>query len=201
MVKKVVRAMTPTCTVQTPSEDCICRRAGFTITELVVVLVIVSMFAMLAVTNFSAVMRSSTFKAQIEQFVSTMQMAATTAAESDRRYEVIIDLIEQRYILRQITSPDIEQVLDEEIIVDSDFGDKCLAVFVIFDDLVGTSEDFQVANFRVGHNGWQNGGKIVLLDPDENPYSVIVDRISRTVVLKKGDVEILLPKREDELSF
>ena len=201
MAKRVVRTMTPTCTVQMPSKDSICRKKAFTVTELVVVLVIVSMFVMLAVANFSSAMRSSTFKAQIEQFVSTMQMAATAAAESNRRYEVIIDLTEQTYILRQITSPDMDQVLDEEIIIDSDFGDKCLAVFVIFDDLVGTSENFQVANFRAGHNGWQNGGKIVLLDPDENPYSVVVDRINRTVVLKKGDVEILLPKKEDELSF
>jgi hypothetical protein len=51
-----------------------------------------------------------------------MQMAVSAAAESDRRYEVIIDLTEQSYLLRQITSPDLSEVLDEEIIAESKGG-------------------------------------------------------------------------------
>jgi type II secretory pathway pseudopilin PulG len=212
--------MTPICTVQMPSDEkktgrlsngqgvhpdggskSSFHRLAFTVIELVIVLVIVSMFVLIAVINLSGSLRRNTFKGQMQEFISTMQMAARAAAETERRYEVIIDLTEQIYILREVTSPDLEQVLQEEIIVENDFGDKCEAVYVIFDDLVSTNENFDIATFRAGRRGWQNGGKIVLIDQDQQLYSVVVNRLNRTVVLKEGDVEILLPKRQDEIFF
>ena len=128
-----------------------------------------------------------------------MQAAVTAAAQSSRRYEVIIDLTEQSYLLRQITSPDLSQVLQEEIIVQDKFSDNCRVSYVLFDDGDYTNEG--KAKFRAGHSGWQYGGKIVLLDEDEKPYSIIVNRLNRIITLKEGDVEILQPKAKDELSF
>jgi prepilin-type N-terminal cleavage/methylation domain-containing protein len=143
---------------------------GFTLTELVVVLVIISLFVSLAVANFSRLLRRSTFRAQANELVSTMQMAASAAAESDKRYEVIIDIAEQSYMLRQITSAHLpSDVLEEEIVTKNDFGENCRVVYVLFDDLVETDENHQMAFFRAGHAGWQAGGKIVLLDEDEQP--------------------------------
>jgi len=177
-------------------------RGGFTFTELVVVVLIVSLFVLLAVTNFSGLLRRNTFRVQANEFVSTMQMAASDAAESDKRYEVIIDIAEQCYTLRQITSPQLpSDVLEEEIIVRNDFSDNCRVVYVLFDDLVNTDESHQKAFFRAGHSGWQAGGKIVLLDEDEQPYSVVVNRLSRIVTLREGDVELLVPRRQDEVPF
>ncbi len=178
------------------------RIRSFTMIELVVVILIVSMFVLLAVMNFSGVLRKSTFRAQANEFVSTMQMAASAAAESDRRYEVIIDIAEQSYILRQITSPQLpSDVLEEEIIVKNDFGGNCRVTYVLFDDLVETDENFQKAFFRAGNSGWQAGGKIILLDKDEQQYSVVVNRLSRIVTLQEGDVDLLMPKRQDEVPF
>jgi Tfp pilus assembly protein FimT len=175
---------------------------GFTFTELVVVILIVSLFVLLAVTNFSGLLRRSTFRAQANELVSAMQMAASAAAESDKRYEVIIDIAEQGYTLRQITSPQLpSDVLEEEIIVKNDFGESCRVVYVLFDDLVSTDEEHQKAFFRAGHAGWQAGGKIVLLDGNEQPYSVVVNRMSGIVTLKEGDVELLMPRRQDEVPF
>jgi len=174
---------------------------AFTLTELIVVVLIVSLFVLLAMMNLSGLLIRNTFKAQTQELVSTMQMAASAAAETERRYEVIIDIAEQSYTLRQITSPDLSQVLEEEIIVENDFSDNCRVIYVLFDDLVETDEDHQIAKFRAGHAGWQNGGKIVLLDEDEQPYSVVVNRINRIVTLKKGDVELSMPKRKDEVPF
>ena len=177
------------------------RVRGFTVTELLVVILILSLFVLLTVMNLSGLFRKNTFKLQVNEFVSTMQMAASAAAESDRRYEVIIDLTEQSYTLRQITNPDLFEILEEEIIATSDFGSNCQVIYVLFDDLMETDEDHQIAKFRAGHAGWQYGGKVVLLDEKEQPYSIIVNRMNRVVRLQKGDVELLMPKTKDEVFF
>ncbi len=201
--------MIPTCTVQmhTKCEAYNLRtmirtkynRRGFTLTELVVVLVMVSLFVTMAVTNLYGLLGKNTFKAQAHEFVSTIQMAATAAAQSDRKYEVIIDITEQSYMLRQITSSDLSEILEEEIIVTNEFSDNCYVAYVEFDDGEFTNESR--AKFRAGHSGWQYGGKIVLFDSNEKAYSVVVNRINRIVTLEEGDVELLKPKREDEAIF
>jgi len=178
------------------------RMSGFTLTELIVAIVIISLLALLVQVNLFGLLRKGTFRAQAQELVSAMQMATSAAAESDRRYEVIIDIAEQSYTLRQITSPQLpSDVLEEEIIVKNDFGSNCRVIYVLFDDLVRTDEEHQKAFFRAGHAGWQAGGKIVLLDEDEQPYSIVVNRLSRVVALREGDIDLLMPKRQDELPF
>jgi prepilin-type N-terminal cleavage/methylation domain-containing protein len=175
------------------------RARGFTLTELIVVIVVVSMFVLLAQVHLFGLLRKSTFRAQAQELVSTMQMAAGAAAQSDRRYEVIIDIPEQRYLLRQITNPDLSQVLEEEVIVEDSFSPTCRVVYVRFDDGDFTSEDR--AKFRAGHSGWAYGGKIVLLDENEQPHSIVVSRLNRMITLEQGDVELLWPKTKDEVPF
>ena len=186
---------------------CSCARA-FTLTELVVVILIISLFVLLVMMNLFGLVRKNTFKVQANEFVTTMQMAASAAAESDRRYEVIIDLTEQSYMLRQITSPDLfADVLEEEIIVENNFGNNCWAEYILFDDFEITDrESYSFTNegrakFRAGRSGWQYGGVIVLLDEDDRPYTVVVNRISRVVTLKEGELEPLVPRGQDEMSF
>ena len=177
-------------------------RTAFTLTELIIVIMIISLFVLMAQLNLFGLLRRSTFRAQVQEFISTMQSAATAAAQSDRRYEVIIDIEEQSYMLRQITSNHLpSDVLEEEIIIVNDFSDNCVVAYVLFDDMLETDEDHLVAKFRVGHAGWQAGGKIVLLDEDEQPYSVVVNRMNRTVTFKEGDFELLMPKAKNEMSF
>jgi prepilin-type N-terminal cleavage/methylation domain-containing protein len=172
---------------------------GFTFTELIVVILIVSLLVLLAMLNLSGLLGKNTFRARVQELVSTMQMTASTAAESDRRYEVIIDITEQGYLLRQITTPDLSQVLEEEIIVENYLSDNCRVDYVLFDD--GEYANEGRAKFRAGHSGWAYGGKIVLLDENEQPYSVVVNRLNRTITLVEGDVELLEPKPKDELPF
>ena len=175
------------------------RTRGFTMIELMVVILVVSMFVLLAQMHLFGLLRKNTFRAQVQELVSTMQMAAGAAAESDRRYEVIIDIPEQGYMLRQITTPDLSQVLEEEIIVEDSFSDNCRVFYVQFDDGEFTSEDR--AKFRAGHSGWAYGGKIVLLDEKEQPYSIVVNRLNRIITLEQGDVELLQPKNKDDVPF
>ena len=183
--------------VQTSSGE----RRGFTLTELIVVLVVISLFVLLAQLNLFSLLGKNKFRAGAQELVSTMQMAASAAAENNKRYEIIIDLSEQSYTLRQITSSDLSEVTEEDIIAKNEFGRSCWAAYVLFDDLVATDEEHQIAKFRVGRTGWQNGGKIVLLDENEQPYSVVVNRLSRIVELKDGDVQFLMPRTQDEMQF
>ena len=131
-----------------------------------------------------------------------MQMAASAAAETGRRYEIIIDITEQSYGLKHIAGSEIyvdnPDETPGEIIVHNYLTDNCRLVYVWFDDGIDTNAK---AWFRVGPSGWQNGGKIVLLDEKERPYSIVVNRINRIVVLEEGDLELLEPKPKNELPF
>lgn len=159
----------------------------------------IGLLVMLAQVNLFGVLRRSTFKSQVQDFISTMQMAASSAAESHRRYEVIIDLAEQSYLLREITSSNLSDVLDEEIITQGWFGNNCRVAYVEFDDADYTNEDR--AKFRVGHAGWQYGGKVVFLDQSEQSYAVTVSRLTPIVQLVQGDPALMTPKAKDEVPF
>jgi len=217
----------PTCTAPMPIDGCIGRCAavrtgrcsdalshsatysssqsgmrGFTLTELIVVVVLVSLFVLLAMANFSGLLARSTFRAQAHELVSTMQSAVSAAAESGRRYGVIINIAEQSYTLREITSPELYGIPEEEeIIITNQLGEECRISYIQFDDWTGTDEDIFRVHFIAGPSGWQYGGKIVLLDKNEEPYSVVVNRINRVVTLEEGDVELLEPKTRDEVLF
>jgi prepilin-type N-terminal cleavage/methylation domain-containing protein len=178
------------------------RTHGFTMAELLVVVAIVSLFAALAQIHLFGLLRKNTFRAQTQELVSTLQMAASAAAETGRRYEIIIDITEQSYGLKHITGSEIyvdnPDETPGEIIVHNNLTDNCRLVYVWFDDGIDTNAK---AWFRVGPSGWQNGGKIVLLDEKERPYSIVVNRINRIVVLEEGDLELLEPKPKNEMPF
>ncbi|MHC4132893.1 MAG: pilus assembly FimT family protein [Planctomycetota bacterium] len=174
-------------------------RPGFTLAEMMVAILLASLLVLMATMNLSGVFTRSSFKTKVYDFASTIQMAANAASESNKRYEVIVDLDLQGYLLREITSPDLSQVLEEEIIVEEYLSDDCWISYVLFDDGDYTSDG--QAKFRAGHTGWQYGGKIVLLDSYDQTYSIVVNRLNRTVDLVEGDIEFLMPRSIDEMLF
>ncbi len=175
---------------------------GFTMAELLVVLAVVSLFVLMAQIHLFGLLRKSTFRAQTQELVSTMQMAATAAAETGRRYEIIIDITEQEYKLKQLAGSEI--YIDQpdetpgEIIVENNLTENCRLIYVWFDDGIDSNTK---AWFRVGPSGWQNGGKIVLLDEKDQPYTIVVNRINRIVTLEEGELELLEPKPKNDLPF
>jgi len=176
--------------------------SGFTMAELLVVVAIVSLFVLMAQIHLFGLLRKNTFRAQTQELISTMQMAASAAAETGRRYEIIIDITEQGYWLKQLTGSEIyvdnPDETPGEIIVQNNLTENCRFVYVWFDDGIDTNAK---AWFRVGPSGWQNGGKIVLLDEKDQPYTIVVNRINRIVALEEGDLELLEPKSKDDLPF
>lgn len=178
------------------------RECGFTLAELLVVLAVISLFMMLAQVHLFGLLRKNTFRAQTQDLVSTLQMAARAAAETGRRYEITIDIIQQCYELKHLTGSEIYVDQPEEtpgeIIVQNNLTNNCRLVYVWFDDGVDTNTK---AWFRVGPAGWQSGGKIVLHDEKEQPYSIVVNALNRIVTLEEGDIQLLEPKPKDELRF
>ena len=177
-------------------------RYAFTMAELLVVLAVISLFVLLTQIHLFGLLRKNTFRAQTQELVSTLQMAARAAAETGRRYEMTIDITLQSYELKHITSSEINVDRPEEtpgeIIVQNDLTNNCRLVYVWFDDGVETNTK---AWFRVGPAGWQSGGKIVLEDENKQPYSIVVNALNKIVTLEGGDVQLLEPKPKDELPF
>jgi Tfp pilus assembly protein FimT len=164
-----------------------------------VVIVIISLMVVLAAANLKGVITRNSFKSKVQGLVSAIEAASTAAGQTDKRYEVIIDIPQQSYLLREISSSNLAEVLDEEIVAQEDFGENCRVAYVLFDDGEFTNEDR--AKFRSSHAGWQYGGIIVLLDKDEQPWSIVIDRLSNIVVLQPGEAQIVWPRSQDELAF
>jgi len=102
-------------------------------------------------------------------------------------------------VLREITSSDLSEVLEEEVIVKDFLSENCWISYVIFDD--GDYTNQGVAKFRCGNSGWQYGGKIVLLDENDQAFSIVVNRLNRVIDLQRGDTVFLMPKQEYEIIF
>ena len=178
------------------------------LTELIIVIIIISAMTAIAIFNFSGVLSRTKFKRQAHGLINVLNLAQNAAAETDRRYAVILDFDENTYTLRQFAVIDHDKILDEEpIIAQGYFTDQCRLDYVLFDDFVDTRDwdienmEFFRAWFFAGHSGWQYGGKIVLLDADGNPYSVVINRLSKVIALQPGDVEILEPRYKEDVPF
>jgi Tfp pilus assembly protein FimT len=178
------------------------RVQALTLVELLVVMSLISLLVLIAQVNLFDVLRRDTFKAQVQEFVSLMQMAASRAAESGHRYEMIIDLADQTYLLRELTGSDLTAAVQEEqIITQGAFRGNCKVAYVEFDDGTYANTSEERTKFRAGHAGWQYGGKVVFLDETEHPYAVIVNRVTPIVQLIEGDPPLMKPKAKEEVPF
>ncbi|MCP4451600.1 MAG: prepilin-type N-terminal cleavage/methylation domain-containing protein [Planctomycetes bacterium] len=175
------------------------KASGLTLAELMIALSILALFLMLANTSVLSRVQSYTFKSQIQDFISTLQMAVMSAAETGRRYEVIVDPVNQTYLLRQITTSDLADYLPEEVISDGVFGRACRVDKIVFDD--GDSTTQGKAKFRAGHRGWAYGGQIIFYDEDDRAFTVLVNRLNRRIEIVEGQVELLSPQGPESLPF
>ena len=123
------------------------------------------------------------------------------AAENDRRYAVVLDFTEQSFVLRECKSLDLETMDTDEAIIQTTYFSEALTLdYVLYDDLDDTRdyENMTQARFLAGHSGWQNGGKVVLLDEDGMPWTILIHRFAKPVELFKGDGDIGLPQAAED---
>jgi type II secretory pathway pseudopilin PulG len=169
------------------------RLPAFTLIEAVVMTIILGLLTGLVMLNVSGIAFASRFSTETTELVSMLRLACNSAMQGNRRYEMKFDLAQQSYLLRTLTPANYGQpVEDEEIIDQRQLDEHCRLLYVEFDDGVSTSEEFSVANFRAGRVGWQRGGRILLADRDGQEYSIMISRLTGSVTLKKGDVQILV---------
>ena len=177
---------------------------GFVLIEMLMVVGLIGLMAVVATISFSAMWGNLRFKRQAEELVGIFQMAYNAAAQSDRRYAVILDFTEQAFILREFKSLDLETMDPDEAIIQTTYFSEALTLdYVLYDDLDDTRdyENTTQARFLAGHSGWQNGGKVVLLDEDGMPWTIVIHRFARPVELFKGEVDIDPPMDATDVPF
>ena len=92
------------------------RYSAFVLTELIVVLVIISLMTMIAMLTITPLFGRTKFKRQAREFINILQLTQSSAAESDRRYAVALDFDEQTYTLRQFMTLDYERIVEDELV-------------------------------------------------------------------------------------
>lgn len=186
-------------TVRTPTD-----RRGLVLIELLIVVSLMGLLTAVGMISFGAMWGNLKFKREARRLVSFFQMAQDAASQSDRRYAVVIDFPERRFILRQFATADLLTIPEEEAIIDSGvFTDSFQLDYVVYDDLDDTrdQEAVETVRFLAGRAGWQYGGKVVVRDADGNPWSILISRLGQPVRLVEGDVGFLLPQRQNEVLF
>ena len=166
--------------------------------EMLMVVGIIALITGMGMIAFGAMWGNTRFKTRADELVNTFQMAYDTAVQSDRRYAVILDHYNNRYILRQFEALDFSVLPDDEAIIATGWFDEHFQFdHVLYDDFENTQDsgdDFREARFYAGRAGWQVGGIVVLRDRDGNPWSIVIHRIGKPVQLVEGYAEMLTPQ-------
>lgn len=179
---------------------------GLVLIEMLAVVALIALLTGVAMLSFGALWRGHQFQARAQRLVQTFQMAYEAAAQSDRRYAVILDRQQNRYILRQFYALDFSDPADQDsaILAEGAFDDDFQFDYALYDDLEDTRKSgagFTEARFYAGRAGWQYGGKVVLRDRSGRPWSIVIHRLGKPVMLVEGDAELLLPLERDKLTF
>jgi len=165
---------------------------------------LIGLMAAMAALSFGAMWGNLRFKRQAEELVNVFQMAYNAAAQSNRRYAVVLDFEEQKFVLRQFKSLDLETMDPDEAIIQTGYFSEAITIdYVVYDDLEDTRdfENASEARFLAGHSGWQYGGKVILRDEDGMPWTIVIHRFAKPVELFKGEVDIDPPMDAKDVPF
>ncbi len=181
-------------------------RQGFTLIETLMVVGIIGLMAVSGMIAYSAMWGNLRFKREAKELVTILQMAQDAAAQSDRRYEIVLDRDLQAYMFREFIG---FTILEDELPLEDDgveaiqktfFSNAVLLDFVEYDYLteeeerIMAEEGTEYFRFVTGRPGWQAGGRIVLLDSHDRPWTILIHRFAKPVQLLEGDVLLWTPQ-------
>ena len=98
--------------------------------------------------------------------------------------------------------------LDEEpILAEGTFSENFWLDYVLFDDGTDT-RDWDIENteyfivwLMAGRTGWNNSAKIVILDDEGEPHSILTNRMSGKIELIEGDAYLPEPRNKRDVPF
>lgn len=180
--------------------------------EMIVVLGILCLLTTVVAMNFGSKVGKNSFKKEAMEIVNTLKMAQNGASQSGSRYAVLFDFIEQTYTMKEVRSlEELETIVeqnDEITLQTTLLSERCRIEYITFDDMTDTRDNGEIEDqeelksyFVAGRSGWQNGGKIGLTDMDGNEYSIIVNRMSKSIVLEDGYIDTYFLEPKENLAF
>lgn len=182
--------------------------AGYVLIEMLVVVGLVALMTGIAMLSFGAMWGNLRFKQQAEDLVNVFQMAYNAAAQSDRRYAVVLDFTEQGYVLREFKSLDLQTMDPEKAVLQTGYFSKELTIdYVTYDDEEDTrdAENVTEARFLAGKSGWQFGGLVILRDDEGRAWTIVIHRFARPVELLEGEWDLdslgMLPQDKQDVRF
>jgi len=178
-------------------------RKGFTLLELLVVLVIISIMAAFVGPRVAGSMSTLTLKTAAKKVAASLRYARSQATSESRLYFVLFDSAKGRLTIKsgqKATNEDTEKEVaegeqdegrSEDMADDSPVKEKfkvyALPEGVRFDKVVSdtnedTSDVFQIVFFP---NGGSSGGEVLLKNDRGRQYNISVDFVVGTVRLRE----------------
>ena len=182
-------------------------RKGFTLLELLVVLVIISIMAAFVGPRIAGSMSSLTLKTAAKKVAASLRYARSQATSESRPYFVLFDTDKGRLTIKcgqTATKEDKEKEVaegeqdpgtSEEIADDNPIKDRfkvyALPEGVRFDKVISdeneaASDIFQIVFFP---NGGSSGGEVLLENDRGRRYNISVDFVVGTVRLGEADAK------------
>jgi type II secretion system protein H len=193
------------------SKNCRAYAAGnsaFTLVEMLVILVLFAMMTSLATVALTTNSNKTKFRRQAEQFIHTLKLAQNAASQGDQRYGVMLDFDENTYALRPFSHLDKERTIEEEpLLSEGSFTENFWLDYVLFDDGTDTRDwnieeaDYFIVWLMAGRTGWNNSAKIVILDSEGEPHSIMTNRMSGKIELIEGDAYLPEPRNKQDVPF
>jgi type II secretory pathway pseudopilin PulG len=182
--------------------------SAFTFVEMLVILVIFALMISTAMIAISGNSNKVKFRKQAEQFIHTLKLAQNAASQGDQRYGVMLDFDENTYALRPFSHLDKERTIEEEpLLADGTFTENFWLDYVLFDDGTDTRDwnieeaDYFIVWLMAGRTGWNNSAKIVILDSEGEPHSIMTNRMSGKIELIEGDAYLPEPRDKRDVPF
>lgn len=170
---------------------------GFTLLELIIVLIIIGISSALVVPRFIGGMGGLDLKAASGKVAASLRYARSQAVAQKKSYAVVFDLEQNRLTIRSESGGETEEsdTVDEGTAGNSQKKRYNLPEGIFFRRVAEEGERYveedDTESFTIGFysSGASDGGEIAIINDRERRYIVTIDVITGSVRLKRGEDE------------